>query len=173
MGYYFAFLLTRNQSLRRRGGDLSPSDLDELLRFITSILHLAINTTDERTEHLTDHIYHIITFSTLILCQILHRYRDKLRLSHNIESLHLLVSRTVDWLRSIGLSCHVAQMLARTIEAQHKKIRPTETGISSNNSSYESPALDFSAAFPEYLTAEMFDIDTDNDTWPMTWNSVT
>jgi len=157
--------------MRRRSGGVSSSDLDELLRLMTSILHLAINTTDERTQYLTDHIYHIITFSTLILCQVLHKYGDKLSLSHDVESLHLLVSRTVDWLRSIGLSCHVAHMLARTIEAQHKKIRPTEVNIPNNNATYESATFDLPAGFPEYLTAEMFDIGTD-DTWPMIWNDM-
>lgn len=171
MGYYFAFLITRNQSMRRRNNGLSPSDLAELLRLIASILHLAIDTIDERTQHLTDHIYHIITFSALILCRLLHKYEDKLKLSHDIESLHLLVSRTVGWLRAIGLSCHVAHMLARTIEAQHKKIRPMETNMANNDPIYQSPTFDLSAGFPEYLTAEMFDIDTD-DSWPMTWNGM-
>ncbi|KAK5941078.1 hypothetical protein PMZ80_006355 [Knufia obscura] len=164
MGYYFALLLTRNHSARRRKGGPSASDLDELLRIITSILHLAIDTADERTQHLTDHIYHIITFSALVLCRILHKYEDKLRHSHNVESLHLLVSQTVAWLRSIGLSCHVAHMLARTIDVQHQKTLPTDTNTPKDSLTYQDPIFDLSFGYQEYLTADMFDIDAD-DTW--------
>lgn len=124
MGYHFALLLTFCQSLRTATSETRNTMLSEMIDPCTSIMNLAVDTTDERTQHLTDHIYHVITFSAITLCRLLSTYEDKLRDSHDPQALDALVTRLVVWLRSIGLSCHVAHMLSDVVSAQHKKLRP-------------------------------------------------
>lgn len=89
-----------------------------------NIINLAIDNTDERTSHLTDHIYHIITFSAITLSQLLRTYRGKLGGFNTETFLDNLVVQLIGWLRSIGFPCHISRVLGDVIAAYHAQIRP-------------------------------------------------
>ncbi|SPN98645.1 related to nicotinamide mononucleotide permease [Cephalotrichum gorgonifer] len=168
MGYYFALLLTLGQAVKSTHSRMGDSPLSELVRLTTSIINLAMDTTDERTQHLTDHIYHVITFSALTLCQLLNNYEERLCLSHDISALDSLVTKLVVWFRSIGLSCHVTHMLGNLVYAQQTKLRPDAAGTPYSGAGLEglpSPNLEF----PEFISGEMFDVET--ELWPP-WDQV-
>ena len=169
MGYYFALLLTITRSLKGRQDDIA-SKIDELIRLITSILHLATQTTDERTQYLTDNIYHIVVFSALTLCRVLQRYNDQLQQSHDISALDSLVHETVIWLTSIGLSSHVTHFLALVLDAQHKRSRPQLQEQHNFNIEFASPDFaDAMLAYPDYLNPEAYDFDNTSEDWS-SWN---
>jgi hypothetical protein len=44
--------------------------------------------------------------------------------THDIAELDSLIIRFIDWLKSIGLSCHSGYTLGLTVAAFHKKLRP-------------------------------------------------
>jgi hypothetical protein len=124
MGHHFAFLLTYCRSLQSKTTSMRSSTLTEMVHLCRNIINLAIDNTDERTSHLTDHIYHIITFSAITLCQLLQTYRGKLG-GHDTEiSLDALVLRLVDWLHSIGFPCHVSRVLGDVIAAYRARLSP-------------------------------------------------
>lgn len=125
MGHHFAILLTHCRSLQSKTTpQMRSSTLVEMVQLSQNIINLAIDNTDERTSHLTDHIYHIITFSAITLCQLLQTYRGKLG-GHDTEmSLDALIVRLVDWLRSIGFPCHVSRVLGDVIAAYHARLGP-------------------------------------------------
>ena len=103
MGFYFAQLLNYDQSLKTGSAAVRESILSEMIRLSTSIINLAMNTTDERTRHLTDHIYHMISFAAVTLCRLLHNYEDQLSISHDLHGLDGLILSLVTWLHAIGL----------------------------------------------------------------------
>lgn len=147
---------------------MGESPLSELIRLTTSIINLAMETADERTQHLTDNIYHIVTFSAMTLCQLLRKYEDQLGNSHDVPDLDSLVSRLVAWLRSIGLRCHVAHMLGDLVSAQQKTLRPGVAGTPSGNSAFaDMPSPN--TLFPDIISAEMLEGET--DLWPP-WDQV-
>lgn len=151
MGFYFAKLLVYDQSLKTRSAAVRESLLSEMVRLSTGIMNLAMDTTDERTRHLTDHIYHMISFAAVTLCRLLHNYETQLVSSHDLKSLDNLVLSLVSWLHAIGLPSHVAYTMGDVVAAFHKKLRP---GVhSSPSSSYADvdPAIqdDFAQLFPE------------------------
>lgn len=182
MGFHFAHLLAYGQSLR------SPTKLQnssaaietiviEMVHHSEIILNLAIETTDERTRHLTDHIYHIVTFSALTLCRLVHTYEAKLTAAnHDVASLDNLVVRLVDWLRSIGLPCHAAHMLGGILAAQFHKLRPTYVRpeligeIEMDSFNYESFTED-ALLNPDLIGSEFFNIAMDMTPWPQ-WGSM-
>jgi hypothetical protein len=63
MGFHFAQLLIYEQALSSRSAAVRESLLSEMVRLSAAILTLAMETTDLRTQHLSDHIYHVITFA--------------------------------------------------------------------------------------------------------------
>lgn len=131
MGYHFAYLLASYQSLKslREVDVVEGSVLTEMIQRSRNIINLAIGTTDERTPHLTDHIYHVVTFSALTLCRLVHTYELELRgTGHDISALDGLVIKLVSWIKSIGLPCHVAPLLGRIVSAQFRKLRPEFRG---------------------------------------------
>lgn len=100
-----------------------------MVQHARSIINLAIDNTDDRTSHLTDHIFHIITFSAITLCRLLQTYRGKLG-GHDEElSLQRLVLRLIDWLRSIGFPCHVSRVLCNVISAYYSRFRSQSAGL--------------------------------------------
>lgn len=103
---------------------MRSSTLTEMVHLTRNIINLAIDNTDERTSHLTDHIYHIITFSAITLCQLLQTYRGKLGGHETGVALDALILRLVDWLRSIGFPCHVSRVLGDVIAAYHARLGP-------------------------------------------------
>jgi len=102
MGFYFAQLLTYDQSIKTRSTAARESLINEMIRLSTAIINLAMNTTDERTRHLTDHIYHMISFAAVTLSRLLHTYEPQLAMSHDIPGLEGLISSLVAWLHDIG-----------------------------------------------------------------------
>jgi hypothetical protein len=125
MGFHFAQLLAYDQSLKARSARVRESLLSEMLRLSAAIINVAMDTTDERTRHLSDHIYHMITFAAITLCRLLHMYEEQLAQSHDeIAELDTLISTLVAWLHGIGLPCHAAFTLGDVVAAFHKKLRP-------------------------------------------------
>ena len=147
---------------------MGSTPLSELIRLAISIINLAMETTDERTQHLTDNIYHIVTFSAITLCQLLRNYEEQLRLSHDVPALDGLVSRLVGWLGSIGLGCHVAHMLGDLMAAQQRTLRP---GVGEGQAGVEVVvgAPSPSVLFPEVISGEMLYGET--ELWPP-WDQV-
>lgn len=177
MGFHFAHLLAYGQSLRsptkiQNSSAAIETIVIEMVHHSQTIMNLAMETTDERTQHLTDHIYHIITFSALTLCRLVHTYEAKLTAAGcDIDSLDNLVVRVVDWLRSIGLPCHAAHMLASILAAQFTKLRPTyrrpeavgEIGFGSLNHQMSN---DEGLLNPDLIGSEFFNIAMDTMPWP-------
>lgn len=181
MGFHFAHLLAYCQSLKSARAVMRSPILAEMIHRSRSIINLAIDTTDERTRHLTDHIYHTITFSALTLCRLVHTYESKLRAAnHDIYALDALVLRLVSWLRSIGLPCHAAHILGDVVSSQFKKLRPNfqpEPVYGTNstpNRSHEGTVMDHPTLplpddvafqFPDFIGSELFDLN-DDSAWP-------
>ena len=180
MGFHFALLLAHCQSLKSTTALMCGSILAEMVRLSTSIINLAIDTTDERTRHLTDHIYHIITFAAITLCRLVNAYEPKLRAAkHDIHALDELIWRLVSWLKSIGLPCHVAHMLGNIVSMQHEKLRPgarPQASVSpydamSRPGHQRGLPSDGSFLYPEFTGAELFDLDSDPTLWP-DWDQI-
>lgn len=149
-----------------------------MIELSRKIINLAIDTTDDRTRHLTDHIYHIVTFSALTLCRLVHMYEDQLLVANiEVDDLDHMVIRLIAWLRSIGLPCHAAHLLSDIVSSQFHKLRPAVQSIPANNASssiqdYDglsnfgvsalSPNVGF--LYPDLIGSELFDIG--DGTWP-------
>lgn len=151
MGFHFAQLLIYEQALNSRSASVRESLLSEMVRLSAAILTLAMETADIRTQHLSDHIYHIITFAAITLCRLLHKYEDQLTGSHNVAELDQLVSTLVTWLSSIGLPCHVAHKLSEIVSAFHEKLRPNArpTPMFEEDSQWQQ---DLTGSFPDLGT---------------------
>ncbi len=161
MGFHFAQLLIYDQSLKSRSASVRESLLSEMVRLSAAILKIAMDTADDRTRHLSDHIYHMITFAAVTLCRLLHMYEQQLLAMHDIGELDLLVLTLVTWLRSIGLPCHVAHTLGDVVSAFHKKLRPASqpSHFSDVNFIMQSELLQL---FPEFTGMESFDWNNGN-----------
>ncbi|EED14682.1 C6 finger domain protein, putative [Talaromyces stipitatus ATCC 10500] len=179
MGFHFAHLLAYGQFIRspsrRQTGPSAVIEtiVMEMIHHSTTIINLAIETTDERTRHLTDHIYHIVTFSALTLCRLVHIYEAKLQAAnHNVDALDDLVVKLIDWLRSIGLPCHAAHMLAAILAAQFNKLRPTYVrpdvvgDIGFSTFSQQNFLGDDGILSSEFIGSEFFNIAIDATPWP-------
>lgn len=171
MGFQFAQLLLYDQSLKSRSAAVRESLLSEMVRLSAAILRIAMDTTDERTRHLSDHIYHMITFAAVTLSRLLHMYEQQLVATHDLADLDMLVLTLVTWLRSIGLPCHVAHTLGDVVSAFHKKLRPDSqpSPLSDIDVALQSDLLQL---FPEFMGAESFDWNSSNllpDWAPLTW----
>lgn len=179
MGFHFAQLLAYYQSARSPQSLMDGSMILEMIDLSSTIINLAIDTTDDRTRHLTDHIYHIVTFSALTLCRLVHMYDAQLRVANiNVNGLDRLVMKLITWLRSIGLPCHAAHLLSDVVFSQFKKLRPDFHSIPTNLAN--SPGQDYSALsvlgvsplpsnvgflYPDLIGSELFDMD-DEIAWP-------
>lgn len=182
MGFHFAHLLAYYQSVRYPQSLMDASIILEMIDLASAIINLAIYTTDDRTRHLTDHIYHVVTFSALTLCRLVHEYHAQLSLADiDIDSLDRLVLKLVTWFRSIGLPCHAAHLLGDIVLSQFKKLRPgakpTINDASDNTGQYYRPLSSLEASpfipnvdlgFPDLLGSELFDME-DGGSWPP-WN---
>lgn len=124
MGFHFAHLLMYDQALKSRSATVRQSLVLDMVRLSSAIINLAMDTSDLRTPHLSDHIYHTISFAAVTLCRLLHMYEGLISTFHEIHELDQLVLRLVVWLRSIGLPCHVAHSLGDVVSAFHAKLRP-------------------------------------------------
>lgn len=180
MGFHFAHLLAYYQSARSPQSLMDGSTILEIIDLSSIIINLAIDTTDDRTRHLTDHIYHIVTFSALTLCRVLNMYDSQLRVANiNIDDLDRLVMKLITWLRSIGLPCHAAHLLSDIVSSQFKKLRPKAYATSQDVAG--GPEEDYSALsalgasplsssvgflYPDLIGSELFEIDDGAVSWP-------
>lgn len=126
MGFDFAQLLLYERSINAKSTNVRQSLLAEMLRLSEDILDCAINASDTRTEHLTDHVYHVITFAAITLCRLIYKYGNLLHGPPNLDQKHAIVSKTVHWLHSIGLDAHVARSMGNTIAAIHQRLFPDQ-----------------------------------------------
>lgn len=180
MGYHFAHLLAHSQTLRAPGSVTASSTITEMIDRSRTIMNLAIDTTDDRTRHLTDQIYHIITFSALTLCRLLHNYEPQLRaIRYDTDALDNLIVRLIDWLKSIGLPCHAAHLLGDIISADFKTLRQNYQSTAGNltygsaqedaEDSYpgdEPLPPDAMLLYPEFIGWELLEVNADTTTWP-------
>ncbi|KAJ4282701.1 hypothetical protein NW764_003713 [Fusarium oxysporum] len=180
MGFHFAHLLAHCQSLKSPKSVMHSSVLKEMIKHSKIIINLAIDTTDDRTRHLTDHIYHILSFSALTLCRIVHTYESKLRAAnYDTTELDNLVFKLVNWFKTIGLPCHAAHILGDIVHEQFQKLRPDfqpstpiVPGALSENPGviYNAEELllppDLSFLYPNFIGSEMFDADGGLESWP-------
>jgi hypothetical protein len=160
MGFSFAQLLAYERSLHSRSAKVRDSLLSEMARLSASIINLAMDTTDDRTKHLSDHIYHMITFAAVTLCRLLNLYEAHLATSHNIADYDKLILDLAIWLHSIGLPSHAAHTLGNIVAGIHKKLRPNAQQVSPVITELPSPWMDsgLSQFFPDLLGT-----DTDNN----------
>lgn len=157
MGFYFAQLVLYDLSLKSRSTTVRESLLTEMSKVSVSIIQLAMDTKDDRTRHLTDHIYHMITFAAVTLCRLLHMYERQVAKSSNIQELDNLIIGLVRWLHSIGLPCHIAHTLGDVVSAFHRKLRPEVHFAGTPETGLNQPTPeDFSFLFPELLGIDSF-----------------
>ncbi|KAL6712009.1 hypothetical protein ACN47E_003052 [Coniothyrium glycines] len=161
MGYYFAQLLTYDQSLKVRSAAVRESLLGEMVRLSTSIINVAMATADERTKHLTDHIYHMISFAAVTLLRLLDNYEDQLSSTHDLAGLDRLILTLVSWLHAVGPPCHVAHTMGDVVAAYHKKSRPGHGPSPSTSYADVDPAIhdDFAQLFPELFGTSPYALD--------------
>ncbi|KAJ5618755.1 hypothetical protein N7510_002739 [Penicillium lagena] len=180
MGFQFAHLLAYYQSVRSPQTLLDGSVIMEMIDLSSSIINLAIDTTDDRTRHLTDHIYHIVTFSALTLCRLVHTYDAHLRVAKiDVDGLDRFVVKLITWLRSIGLPCHAAHLLSDIVSFQFKKLRHGAQQMPENFAF--SPGHDHSTLsvlapsplssnigflYPDLIGSELFYMDDGTAPWP-------
>jgi hypothetical protein len=161
MGFHFAQLLVYNQPLKSPSAAVRESLLSEMVGNSVAIINLAMGTADVRTKHLSDHIYHVITFSAVTLCRLLKMYEQQLSTPHNVPELDALVLSLVTWLHTIGLVCHAGHTLGDVVSAFHAKIRPN-----SHPSPYAIPRWsaddDLALYFPELLGMESYNFQNSN-----------
>jgi hypothetical protein len=179
MGYHFAHLLAYYQSLKSPRAVMGDSILSEMVARAKRIISLAIGTTDERTRHLTDHIYHVVTFSALTICRLVHTYEPQLRASnHDIAELDGLVIKFITWSRTIGLPCHASHILSDVVSIQFKELRPdsqtveasfmlgqNDASISASGSDQVQSNLENSFLYPFYIESELYNMEGATN-WP-------
>lgn len=124
MGFHFAQLLAYERSLKSRSARVREALLSEMVRLCAKIMQVAMDTADERTRHLSDHIYHMITFAAVTLSRLLSLYEGQLKGSHNVDELDSLIWKLAQWLDSIGLPCHAAHTLGDIVSGVQSKLRP-------------------------------------------------
>lgn len=172
MGFYFAQLLMYDLSLKSKSAAVQESLISEMSTVSTAIIRLAIETSDERTPHLTDHIYHMIAFSAVTLCRLLHVYEAQITISHKVEELDSLIIELTRWLHTIGLPCHIAYILGNVVSAFHGRLRPDAHFTATPNTDLHSATpQDLSFFFPELLGMESLG-DTMQDLLP-DWEPLT
>lgn len=161
MGFHFAQLLAYERALNARSARVRDSLLTEMVRLSAAIIHRAMETADERTRHLSDHIYHMCAFAAVTLCRLLHLYEAQLTATQEIAPLDTLVIDLVTWFHSIGLPCHAANTLGDTVTAFHKKLRPHAQPQLMSPTMLNPPVSwlgdDLPRFFPELLGADFSD----------------
>ncbi|GAB0133678.1 hypothetical protein EsDP_00002078 [Epichloe bromicola] len=179
MGFHFAHLFAYYQSLKSPQTMMDSTILSEMIRLSKTIITLAIDTADERTRHLTDHIYHVVTFSALTLCQLVHIYASELEaIGYDICALDSLIYRLINWFDSIGLRCHAAHLLGHIVSVQFQKLRPgfrpAESSLAYDMMGPEEalpifeetsqPNMGFT--YPNMMGLDLFAISDDTMPWP-------
>ncbi|KAJ5734677.1 hypothetical protein N7533_013080 [Penicillium manginii] len=124
MGFHFSNLILYEHALKSKSARGRDSVVSEMIRHSTAILHLPMDAVDQHTRHLSDHIYHMITFAAIVICRLLSSYETQLAATYAIAELDTLICNLVQWLHGIGLPCHAAYTLANIIAKVHQKLRP-------------------------------------------------
>ncbi|KAM3433620.1 hypothetical protein NHJ13734_006386 [Beauveria thailandica] len=167
MSFSFAHLLAycqATQSLQSSPNTCFVLDMIELSR---DIINLAMDTTDDRTRHLTDHIYHLIVFSALTLCRLVRTYEDQLRTTKvDIDSIDEILIKLIAWLRNVGLPCHVAHLLGDVVSFQFQKLRPNRLPDTTANPPYYTQALPNIEFYPDFIGHELFGMNDYMTGWP-------
>ncbi|KAL4810941.1 hypothetical protein BDV18DRAFT_155557 [Aspergillus unguis] len=147
MGFHFAHLLIYDRYSRSKTTRAHESILAQMTSHSKIIIKLAMDTVDERTRHLSDHIYHMITYAAITLC----RMHDQAPALGNDE-LDSLISKLIEWLQSIGLSCHVSHTFATIISQIHQKARPQSNATGNTHQAEDVLSEEFTRRyFPEFL----------------------
>ncbi|CEN61865.1 hypothetical protein ASPCAL08513 [Aspergillus calidoustus] len=164
MGFHFSHLLLYDRCLKSKSARAKESVVSEMLSHATTIIRLAMDTVDERTRHLSDHIYHMITFAAISICRLLGNPEHNLGSTHDVAGLDLLINNLIQWLQSIGLPCHAAHTFGLIITQVQRKMRPqVETTVS--NPPTDILTEDFTRFyFPEFLGVAA----TPNGAWDAT-----
>ncbi|KAF7185505.1 putative transcriptional regulatory protein [Pseudocercospora fuligena] len=159
MGFHFAQLLIFEQSLNNKSAAVRESLISEMVRLSSAILQLAMDTADERTKHLTDHIYHMISFAAVTLCRLLCKYEEQMQATQYTADHDLLIMNTASWLRTLGTQLHVGQTMGNVIDAVHRKLRPS--AHNRRRDSEPENATPDTLTFPELLGVDTLDLDWD------------
>lgn len=171
MGYHFAQLLIFEQCLNNKSAAVRESLLSEMMRLSIAILQLARETSDDRTKHLTDHIYHMIAFTAVTLCRLLCKYESQLQARFNIPESDTLIFSTITWLRSLGSSLHVGHTMGDLIHTAHRKLRPDAHVELRRASEPQQPTPD-QTVFPDFIGMGMDTLDIDWDAMLPDWQSL-
>ncbi|KAL4966303.1 uncharacterized protein BDV14DRAFT_208290 [Aspergillus stella-maris] len=123
MGFHFSHLLLYDRSLKSKSARAQESIISEMITHATAIIKLAMNTVDERTRHLSDHIYHMITFAAITICRMTD-VENQSSMAPNVNELDALIKDLVDWLHSIGLPCHASHTFGTIISQVQKRTCP-------------------------------------------------
>ncbi|KAL5341343.1 hypothetical protein BJX70DRAFT_66262 [Aspergillus crustosus] len=152
MGLHFSHLLLFDRSLKSQTARARESVISEMISHATTIIRLAMDTVDGRTRHLSDHIYHMITFAAITICRLIGSPDDHLDSTHNANELDALISNLVQWLQSIGLPCHAAHTFGTIISQVHRKTRPQTDAASNPAPPQDMLTEEFTRYyFPEFL----------------------
>ncbi|KAL2815611.1 hypothetical protein BDW59DRAFT_166758 [Aspergillus cavernicola] len=166
MGYYFSHLLLYDRCLKSKSARAQESIVSEMVSHATAIIRLAIDTVDERTRHLSDHIYHMITFAAITVCRLIGKFEQQLGPPHDVKELDSLINSLIQWLHSIGLPCHAAHTFGTIIAQLQRKMRPQLDTTAFHPQMDPLQAEDFSRYFPEFLGVGV----TPNGGWDLTPN---
>lgn len=160
MSFFFAQLMMYEQSLSKKSAAVRESLLSEMVRLSVELLSTAMDTIDERTKYLTDHIYHMIAFAAVTLTRLLYKYETQLQMRHDIEKADALISATVHWLQGVDMSSHIGYMMGNVIKAVQQKLRPaTQESVSLEPEFAQLQAEDL--IIPDFLGMDSVDFDWD------------
>ncbi|KAF2485633.1 hypothetical protein BDY17DRAFT_322462 [Neohortaea acidophila] len=161
ISFFFAGLLMYEQSLSSKSAAVRESLVSEMIRLSSNILTLSMEKADERTKHLTDHVYHVITFAAVTLCRLIWRYKSQLEHKINLTEKDGLVTKTIDWLCAIDEAPHVGKVMATLIGNVQRKLQPNHQEATQSLLEIQRTDAD-SNAIPDFLAMEdYFDFDWD------------
>lgn len=157
---------------------MSEQILADVIQSSKLIINIFLDTTDERTRHLTDHVYNVVTFAALTLCRILQSHRNQLQeAGHDLGVIHKLIEAIVSGLSSVGLPCHAASMLAAVVSARFARLQTTldDVGAISSEALVGDPSAsseaftgldDYTFMYPDFSRSDLFNLSVDAPQWP-------
>lgn len=123
--FWFAGLLIYEQSLTSKSAAVRESVVSDMVRLSSDILKLFMETADERTKHLTDHVYHVVTFAAVTLCRLLCRYETpELKARLSLGEMDELIHTFINWLQSLDTAPHISKIMSRLIRNVQSRLRP-------------------------------------------------
>lgn len=178
LGLHFAYLLADCESFKRSKADISDRALADVVQSSRAIIDIFLETTDERTRHLTDHVYNVVTFAALTLCRIIQNHHAQLpQAGQDLDTLNGVVETIIRGLSSVGPSCHAANMLAGVVAAKYASLQNdcgTMNGLASTDADNETSAQlpdayfgldEYTFAYPDFSRADAFDMSIDIPEW--------